>query len=61
MIDSAMSWIRRESGLGIVVLSGSSYAFLHVLFSPEQKREIDDAKYAQMYEVMRYGTIINSA
>ena len=55
MIDSALSWMRREGALGIVILPGSSLAFLHVFFNPFQSRVSSDARCAQLYEALAFG------
>ena len=54
MADSALSWLRREGALGIVILPGARYCFLHVLWNPFQKRVTNDMRYAQLYEAMQY-------
>lgn len=55
MIDSTLSWMRREGTLGIVILPGSSLAFLHVFFNPFQARVSNDARCAQLYEAFAFG------
>lgn len=48
--DSALSWLRRESAIGISILPGAQYAFLHVLFNPLQTRTSKSERCWQLYE-----------
>ena len=57
-INSTISWLRREEGLGIVLLPRSGYAFLHVVFNPFQTRVSSDARYTQLSEALQYGGLI---